>query len=169
MAATIQNTTEYANTVATPPVMNQPTEDHGRMRIKYFKHTQSGAGDAATSSVTLCKLPAGKVRMILALSRVYVNWTTSSANIDLGWDAYTSGASGTEGDTIAADTDGLVDNLPVDSVGYFNFEGGLATTKALGGTYVFESQAGVIIRATSQAAALADGDVIAGYIVYVVD
>ena len=107
--------------------------------------------------------------MILALSRVYVNWTTSSANLDLGWDAYTSGASGTEGDTIAADPDGLVDNLDVDTVGYQNFEGGLATTKALGGTYVFESQDGVLIRATSQAAAMADGDVIAGYIIYVVD
>ena len=168
MAVTTQNSTEYANTVATPPVMNQPTEDHGRMRVKYFKHTQSGAGDAG-SSVALCKLPGGKVRMILALSRVYVNWTTTSANLDLGWDAYTSGASGTEGDTIAADPDGLVDNLDVDTVGYFTFEGSLAATKALGGTYVFESQDGVVIRATSQAAAMADGDVIAGYIVYVVD
>lgn len=168
MAVTTQNSTEYANTVATPPVMNQPTEDHGRMRIQYFKHTQSGAGDAG-SSVALCKLPGGKVRMILALSRAYVNWTTGSANLDLGWDAYTSGASGTEGDTIAADPDGLVDNLDVDTVGYFTFEGALAATKALGGTYVFESQDGVVIRATSQAAAMADGDVIAGYIVYVVD
>lgn len=168
MAVTTQNSTEYANTVATPPVMNQPTEDHGRMRVKYFKHTQSGAGDAG-SSVALCKLPGGKVRMILALSRVYVNWTTTSANLDLGWDAYTSGASGTEGDTIAADPDGLVDNLDVDTVGYFTFEGSLAATKALGGTYVFESQDGVVIRATSQAAAMADGDVIAGYIIYVVD
>ena len=163
-----QNSTEYANTVATPPVMNQPTEDHGRMRIKYFKHTQSGSGSSG-DSVVLCKLPGGKVRMILALSRVYVNWTTSSANLDLGWDAYTSGASGTEGDTIAADADGLIDNLNVDTVGYFTFEGTLAATKALGGTYVFESQDGVVIRATSQAAAMADGDVIAGYIVYVVD
>ena len=164
MAVTTQNSTEYANTVATPPVMNQPTEDHGRMRIKYFKHTQSGAGDAG-SSVVLCKLPGGKVRMILALSRVYVNWTTSSANLDLGWDAYTA----MDDSTTAADTDGLVDNTSVDSVGYFNFEGGLAATKALGGTYVFESKDGVVIRATSQAAAMADGDVIAGYIVYVVD
>ena len=168
MAVTTQNTTEYANTVATPPVMNQPTEDHGRMRIKYFKHTQSGAGDAG-SSVALCKLPGGKVRMILALSRVYVNWTTSSANLDLGWDAYTDASQDNEGDTVAADPDGLVDNLSVDTVGYQNFEGGLAATKALGGTYLFESQDGVVIRATSQAAAMADGDVIAGYIIYVVD
>ncbi len=168
MAITTQNSTEYANTVATPPVMNQPTEDHGRMRIQYFKHTQSGAGDAG-SSVALCKLPGGKVRMILALSRAYVNWTTSSANLDLGWDAYTDATEGSEGDTVAADPDGLVDNLGVDTVGYFNFEGGLATTKALGGTYVFESQDGVVIRATSQAAAMADGDVIAGYIIYVID
>ena len=168
MAVTTQNSTEYANTIASPPVMNQPTEDHGRMRIQYFKHTQSGAGDAG-SSVALCKIPGGKVRVALSLSKVYVNWTTSSANLDLGWDAYTNAAEGSEGDTVAADPDGLVDNLSVDTEGYFTLEGALAAVKAGGGSYVFESQDGVVIRATNQAAAMADGDVIAGYIVYVVD
>ncbi len=164
MAVTTQNSTEYANTVASPPVFNAPSEEHGRLRIMYFKHTQDGAGDAG-SSVALCKLPAGRVRMILALSRVYVNWTTGSANLDLGWDAYTA----MDGTTTAADTDGLVDNEGVDTVGYFDFEGGLAATKALGGTYLFESKDGVLIRATSQAAAMANSDVIAGYIAYVID
>ena len=164
MAITTQNSTEYANTLATPSVANSPAEQHGRMRIMYFKHTQDGAGDA-TSYVALGKLPAGRVRIFLALSRVYVNWTTGSANLDLGWDAYTA----MDATTTAADTDGLVDNEDVDTVGYFDFEGGLATTKALGGTYVFESKDGVVIRATNQAAVLADADVIAGYIVYVVD
>jgi hypothetical protein len=54
----------------------------------------------------------------------------------------------------------------VDTVGYQNFGAG---TTATGGTYVFESRDGVVLRATSQDQALASGDDLVGYIMYVVD
>ena len=130
----------------------------------FFTHDQDGAGDA-TSSVALGKLPGGKVKVLLSLSRVYCNWTTSSAALDLGWDAYTA----SDGTTTAADPDGLVDGLDVDTVGYFTLEGALAGVKATGGTYTFESTDGVVIRATSQGTAIASGDDLVGYIIYVVD
>ena len=83
MAVTTQNSTEYGNTVATP-VVNNPTSDmHGRLRVAFFTHDQSGAGDA-TSSVAICKLPAGRVRLLLGSSFIYANWTTASATLDLG-------------------------------------------------------------------------------------
>ena len=89
MAVTTQNSTEYANTVAVPVVNNNTTEEHGRVRIMFFTCTQDGGGDA-TSSVVLGKLPPGRVRVLASLSRAYVNWTTASATLDLGWDAYTA-------------------------------------------------------------------------------
>ena len=161
MAVTTQKSTEYTNATSSPVVQNAVHDYHGRVRIAYFTHDQDGAGDA-TSSVALCALPAGKVRVLLASSSAYVNWTTGSATLDLGWDAYTN----TDGTAVPADPDGLVNGLNVDTAGYQTFGAGTAAT---GGTYLFESQGGVVLRATSQDQALASGDDLVGYMMYVVD
>lgn len=162
MAVTTQKSTEYTNATASPVVTLNPTTDYaGRVRIMHFTHAQSGAGDA-TSSVALGTLPAGKVKLLLSSSNAYVNWTTASATLDLGWDAYTDG----DGNSVAADADGLLDGLNVDTAGQFNFGSG---QNANGGTYTFNSKGGVTIRATSQDTAIADGDDLVGYILYVVD
>ena len=160
MAVTTQKSTEYTNATSTPVVQNAVHDYHGRVRIAYFTHDQDGAGDAG-SSVALCALPAGKVRVLLSSSNAYCNWTTGGATLDLGWDAYTN----TDGTSVAADVDGLVDGLNVEAAGYQNFG---ANTTATGGTYLFESQGGVVIRATSPGA-IAAGDDLVGYIMYVVD
>jgi len=102
--------------------------------------------------------------VLLSMSNMYCNWTTGSATLDLGWDAYTA----VDGTTTAADVDGLIDGLNVETAGYFSMEGALAGIKATGGTYVFESKDGVVIRATSPGA-IASGDDLVGYIAYVVD
>ena len=164
MAVTTQKTTEYTNATASPVTLNEAHAYHGRVRIAYFSHDQDGAGDA-TSSVALFALPAGKVKVLLSASKAYVNWTTGSATLDLGWDAYTD----IDGDAVAADPNGLIDGLNVDTVGYFSLEGALAGVKATGGTHTFESQGGVVIRATSQDVAIASGDDLVGYILYIVD
>jgi hypothetical protein len=161
MAVTTQKSTEYTNATATPPVNNSTAEEHGRVRVLFFTHDQSGAGDA-TSSVALGKLPAGRVRVLAASSSAYVNWTTASATIDLGWDAYTD----LNGDAVAADPNGIDDGTSVESAGTISF--GTALT-ATGGTKVFESKDGVVIRATSQDTAIADGNDLVGYLLYVID
>ena len=163
MAVTTQKSTEYTNATATPVTLNEANVYHGRVRIAYFTHDQDGVGDAG-SSVALCSLPAGKVKVLLKSSNAYVNWTTSSATLDLGWDAYTD----INGDAVALDIDGLVDGLDVDTVGYQSLEGALAGIIATGGTYTFETQSGVVIRATSPTA-MVDGDDLVGYLLYVVD
>ena len=163
----------YTNSYVTvPPVMNHPTDDGGVMMIKYFKHAFSATADA-TSSVALCKLPPGRVRLLLPLSWAYINWTTGSQTLDLGWDAYTN----MSGTTVVADPDGLVDGLDVDTVGFRNFVGNATgalntnfTTsgvETLGGTYLFETKSGVVIRATTQDQAGVSGDTIAGFLTYV--
>jgi len=164
MAVTTQKSTEYTNATATPIVNNTTTEEHGRIRVMFFTCLQDGAGDA-TSSVALGKLPPGRVRILASQSRAYVNWTTSSATLDLGWDAYTN----LSGATVAADSDGLINGLSVDTVGFQTMEGAIAANLLTGGTYVFESKDGVVIRATSQDTAIATGDDLVGFLMYVVD
>lgn len=165
MTVTTQYSTEYSAQHVTSPSTNvNTTEMHGRVRHAYVTCLQSGAGDA-TSSFALFKLPPGRVRLLMRLSSAYVNWTTASATLDLGWDAYTK----MDGTTQAADPDGLVDGLDVDAVGFRTFEGAIAANVLLGGSFVFESKSGVVIRATSQDTAIATGDDLVGSFLYVVD
>jgi len=161
MAVTTQYTTEYDQAHVSDTGNLDTTEMQGRVRCAFFTHNQDGAGDA-TSSVALAKLPAGKVRLLASQSKAYVNWTTASATLDLGWDAYTNRA----GTAVAADPNGIDDGVDVDTAGYQTFGAALVAT---GGTKVFESQDGVVIRATSQDTAIADGDDLVGFLLYVVD
>jgi len=162
MAVTTQESTEYENIFTdVPSNANGTTEWEGRVRIGYFTCNQSGAGDA-TSSFALVKLPAGKVRLLAASSSAYCNWTTASATIDLGWDAYTD----LDGNAVAADVNGIDDGTSVESAGTISFGTALNAT---GGTKVFESKSGVVIRASSTDTAIADDDDLVGYLLYVVD
>lgn len=172
MAVLTEYSAAYTNSYVTvPSVMNMPTEDQGVLQFKYCTHTFSATADV-TSSVALFKLPPGRVRLILPLSWAYVNWTTGSATMDLGWDAYTD----MDGATVIADPDGLIDGLDVDAVGFRNFvtsavnatSSNFTTTgvEAQGGTLLFQSKSGVVIRATSQDVAEVSGDTFAGFFVY---
>ena len=163
MAVTTQLSAEYTIQTTTPIANSNTVDKHGKYRTLFFSHDQDGAGDA-NSTVTLGKLPAGKVKIIGGLSRMYVNWVTSSQTLDLGWKAYTD----LNGDAVALDVDGLVDGLDVDAVGYFDMESNIAAGKLKGGNYTFESRDGVEITALA-IAALVDGDDLNGYITYVID
>ena len=163
MAVTTQLSAEYTIQTTTPIVNSSTVDKHGKLRTLFFSHNQDGAGDA-NSTVTLGKLPAGKVKIIGGLSRMYVNWVTGSQTMDLGWKAYTD----LNGDAVALDVDGLVDGLDVDAVGYQDMESNIAAGKLKGGNYTFESRDGVEITALA-IAALVDGDDLCGYITYVID
>lgn len=167
MAVTHDNSVELDNVITDEPrEMNPVSSWGGKLQIAFFTHDQSGTGDAG-SDVGIVKLPAGRVRVILPLSQAYVNWTTGSALVDLGWDAYT----GLDGVTVVADADGLANDIDVESAGLFNF-GAFGTMpaaiKATGGTKVFTSKDGVTLRATSPTA-MVSGDDLVGYIIYVCD
>ena len=163
MAVTTQLSAEYTIQTTTPIVNSNTVDKHGKLRTLFFSHDQDGAGDA-NSTVTLGKLPGGKVKIIGGLSRFYCNWVTGSQTMDIGWKAYTD----LNGDAVALDVDGMVDGLDVDAVGYFDMESNIAAGKLKGGNYTFESRDGVEITALA-IAALVDGDDLNGYITYVVD
>ena len=161
MAVTTQYSSEYdASQISETRNLNTD-EQHGRVRVAYFKHTQSGAGDA-TSSAAIVRLPAGRVRLLARNSDAYVNWTTASATLDVGYDAYTD----IDGTAVAASVDGIDNGVSVDTAGFQSLGSGLTAT---GGTKVFESPNGVVIRVSSTDTAIADGDIITGALLYVVD
>ena len=163
MAVTTQNSTEYAATLATPLVKASTRSNTGKLRTLAFSFNQDGVGDAG-SIIVLGKLPAGRVKIIGGLSRFYCNIVASSATIDIGWQAYED----TNGTTVAADPDGMVDGLDVDTVGYQTMEGNTAATKLLGGNHKFDSKDGVVIQIKS-IQALANDDDVDGVITYVLD
>lgn len=160
MAVTTQYSTQYDTQVVDGGTLN-PDEFGGRVRTAYFEHDQSGAGDSG-SLVYAVKLPPGRVRLIGKLCNVYVNWTTASATMDVGWLAYT----GLDGTAVAVSADGLDDGLDVDAAGNKNLCSALA---ASGYTKLFESSTGVTITFKSASTAIASGDDLAGSLVYVVD
>ena len=161
MAITTQYSTEYNTAYVANSGSLETNVQGGRVRCAYFTVAQDGAGDAG-SSAALVKLPAGKVRLLASQSKAYVNWTTSSATLDLGWDAYTS----PDGTAVTADADGIDNGIDVDAAGFQTFGSALTAT---GGTKLFESKDGVVIRATSTDVAIADGDDLVGFLLYVVD
>ena len=161
MAVTTEYSTEYNQAYVANTGNLDTHQMAGRVRCAYFTHDQSGAGDA-TSSVALVKLPAGKVRLLASQSKAYVNWTTGTAKLDLGWDAYVD----IVGTAVVADSDGIDNGIDVNTAGFQTFGSVLTAT---GGTKVFESKEGVVIRATSQDTAIASGDDLVGFLLYVVD
>ena len=161
MAVTTQYSVEYDKAYVSKTGKLETNELAGRVRCAYFTCDQSGAGDA-TSSFALVKLPPGKVRLLASQSKAYVNWTTGSATIDLGWDAYVD----SNGAAVAADSDGIDNATSVETAGFINFGTAVVAT---GGTKLFESRDGVVIRATSQDVAIVSGNDLVGFLFYVVD
>lgn len=161
MAVTTQNATQYGNTQADPRVMNPTHEAHGRLRVARFNFTQSGAGDAG-SIVRLVKLPKGKVRAILPLSRVAFSALGASRTLDLGWQAHQADDGSGE---VAADPNGLDDGVDAASAGAVIPEGTVGGDE----TKLFESLDGVLLTAQINDGTIPDGTTLDGTIVYVMD
>jgi hypothetical protein len=166
MGVTNQESVQYENAFTDAPRnMNPVSTWGGKLQLMFFYHAQSGTGDA-TSTVNLCKLPAGRVRLITGLSRAYVDWSTASATLDIGYRAYT----GLDGVAVDEALAAICSALDVDAVGYRSLESDVtALLTTLGGTIEFTSTDGVIICAHSPTAAIAADDTIAGYLAYICD
>ena len=156
MAVTTEDSSQMARIGATPPKVN-PTHDwHGRLRTARFSFVQGAAAGDAASFQRLVKLPAGKVRVHLAISRVAHSALGAARTLDLGWEAYT----GDDGVAVVADPNGLDDGVDVSGAGNY------VPIGTVGGdeTKLFESQEGVVIASqnndgTIPAAATLDGEI----------
>lgn len=151
---------EMTNILATPPVPLTPIDHHGKIRMAGVTYDQVANG-AAGDLVQLCKLPAGRVKVLGKSSFLYINAVTASMFVDIGWAAYTN----LDDTAVDADIDGLDDNLDVDTAGIFNIG---SIQVAAGGIKTFESIEGVVLTLTMVTDVVA-GDDVNGYIAYVLD
>lgn len=162
MAVTAEKGDQITNVEATPPVLEDTTSLHGRKRIAFFSHTQVAAGDA-NSTVSVVKLPAGRVRVMFQESFIEHNWTVATVDMNIGWLAYTD----QDGAAVVADPNGIDAAIDVEVAG--TFVPGSAIAAGTGKTKLFESRDGVTLDLQAVAAGLNIGDTAQGYFTYVVD
>ncbi len=155
MAITNQNSTQIANGLVSPAIVNPSYNDHGRVRSKYFNFTQNGAGDAG-SIANLVKFNGGRPVRILRV--VYApGWSALGAarTLDTGLSEYT----GSDGVTVAADPDAFDANVDASAAG----------TKTIEVNQVVESRTSFTVTAQVNDAAFDDGETLEGYVEYVED
>ena len=155
------NSTQYANGVAHPPVLNDANVHNGKMRFFEFDYTQDGAGSAG-DDVRLVKLPAGKVRVVLPLSRIAHSAYGAARTADLGWEAYTDSDGVT---AVAADPNGLDDGVDISGAGSYNPVGTVGGAE----TYLFDSLDGVVLTLQVNDAAPPDAATLKGYFVVIME
>jgi len=162
MAVTTEYSDQYTESYVTVPAKVPETHEWaGRVRMAFFEFTQGAAAGDAGSLAYLVKLPAGKVRVLLPLSRIANSALGTSRTMDLGWAAYTND----DGTAVAADPNGLDDGIDASAAAATNPGG------TIGGheTKLFESQAGVVLTAQINDGTIPAAATLKGYFLYVQD
>lgn len=164
MAVTAEKSIQVTNMEANPPVKLETNERHGRTRIAYFSHTQGAAAGDIGSTVDLCKLPAGKVRVLKTESYIVCSTFGAARVLDIGHTGYTQ----PDGTVVAASADTIADGIDVSAAASKQMGAG---TNALGTdpTVVYESKAGLTIQAVVAGGTWPVAATLKGYIEYVLD
>jgi hypothetical protein len=164
MAVTTQQSTQTANAAAGNFGLTflNPAENVAKVRVARIDFTQSGAGDIG-STVDLCRLPPGKVRLLGDLSLIAISAFGTSRTLAIGWTAYTDDG----GAAVVAATAGL--NAATSVASAANLQVG--TAAVLGGdqTKLFTSSGGVLLQAVVAGGTIPDGATITGYVTYAKD
>lgn len=163
MAVTEQSSTQVSNVESKPAIMNPSHEWDGKVRYRYFDFTQSGAGDA-NSLANLVKLPAGKVRVLRAESKLWASAFGAARTLDVGYLAHTKD-DGLK-TPVAAVVDHFIDGLDVSAATnatLFNQDDVTVPTT------LFESEDGVTIQAIVLGGTIPDLATLKGYIAFIVE
>lgn len=147
-----QNSTQYANTQAVPRTMNAPHEDRGRVRVKAFNFTQSGAGTAGDQAL-LCQMDAGAIRILSAV--ITCSAFGAARTLDLGH----LGATDINGTAIAADPDAFSADTSVAT----------ATTATVNINNQITTRDGFVLAAQINDGTIPDAATLTGYVTYVID
>jgi len=147
-----QNSTQYANTQAVPATMNDVCDEHGRVRVRAFDFTQSGAG-ADGDTVTLCQLPAGTLRIVGV--QIINSALGASRVVKVGHTGYTNLSNA----AVAASDNAFLANTSVAAAGTIN---SVLSSK-------FTNKTGVTVRATITGGTIPDGTTLNGQILYALD
>ncbi len=161
MAVTNEKSDQVTNQDATPPTMNPAYFSGAKLRVQYFKHTQSVAGDDG-SSVTLCRIPAGQGVIFKQLS--LIRWTAfgSSRVMDIGYAAYTE----RDGDAVSAGADIFEDGRDVSSANLKGVILGTGTNADDLPMYIYDSKAPIDVKALVTGGTWPLNAVVEGWICY---
>lgn len=138
--------------------------DHGKLRIQYFNIPAVAVAGDANTTLDLCDLPPGSVRVIPDLSRIATSAFGASRTLDVGHRAYTKVGSPSTDE--AEDADAFIDGLDVSSaVTGTAFGSGLS---AFGYKTKFDlhSKSGVRVFATVLGGTIPVNATVTGFIVY---
>lgn len=160
MSTTAQKSTQLTNPDTLPEVKNYVYDVGGKIRIRYFDFTQSGAGDA-NSTVDLVAIEAGRVRILPALSRIKYSAFGASRTLDIGHTGYTKH----DGTAVSAAADKIVDGLDVSSAGNAALGSGTNAVPE----FAFETKDGTTIQAKVAGGTIPDAATLSGWIAYVTD
>jgi len=142
----------------TPVEFNRETDQHGKQRTEYFKFT-APAGMSAADTIELATLLRGRVRILFNESFLHVDDVAAATiTMDLGYRAFET----PDGSTTAEAADAF--DKAVDISGGLDAVPGSELDQPK--TWVAESRQGITVFATLNTAALAEGEVIEGYITY---
>lgn len=157
MAVTTENSTQYANTVATPPVKNAVADAGGQLKSFFFSHTQVASGDAG-SLVNLCKLPSGRYRILLAQSLISVSALGVSRTLDVGHTGYTNA----DGTAVTAGGNAFVSAVDASGATVTAFtEAGTTAVP----TFLVDSTTEVVLQAKVSGGTIDIGKTFTGYVV----
>ena len=158
------NSTQYANGVANPPVMNPSHNDHGKVRYKYFSYTHGAVAGDANSLCNFVKLPPGLVRLIKTESKLICSALGTGRTLDIGYLAHTK----QDGTAVNASVDTILDGADVSAIALVTCGAG---TNAIGvdPTILFDSREGVTIQGIVKVDTLPIGATFNGYIAYIQD
>ncbi len=159
MAVTTEDSAEIVNVDARPPVLLDETDWLGKLRFFGFAFTQGAAAGDATSIQRLVKLPPGKWRVILAMSRITNSAFGAARTLDLGWEAYID----QDGNAVAVDPNGLDDGNDVSAASSFNPTGTVGEDE----TILLSSKSGVVITAQVNDGTIPIAATINGYFIAV--
>ena len=159
MAVTTEKSTQVTNIAAGTTL--EPNDLGGKLRIACFNFVQGAVAGDANSTADLVKLPAGKIRVIGALSRVAHSALGTGRTMDIGFAAYVNQA----GAAVSAHEDALHSAADVSAAGSF------APVDEMGGDGFLdlESLTGVTIKAKVESGTIPAAATIDGYIVYAVE
>lgn len=131
-------------------------DDHAKTRSQYFEVTQGAAAGDAGSTVQLCDLPAGPVRILPYGSIIQYSALGASRTLDVGFKQYNKGV----GLEQAEEEDALIDGLDVSSAG-------LAAFNAAVLKHDVYSTSGIRVFGTIKGGTIPAGATISGIVQYV--
>ena len=161
MGVTATDSVAIANSKASPKVLNFSSDDGGKIRIAYIDVTQGAAAGDATSTVELCTLPRGRVRILGPLSRLRCSVFGSSRVLDIGTRAYKT----IDGADVAESANALDNDLDVSAAA----DVGIGSALTLAKSIVWTSREGITLFGTIAGGTIPAGATLTGWVAFTKD